>query len=335
MRFLILLTIIVTCCLSFVRWENPVWKAPSTFNAPFYKVEVSQLTRAKVELGRKLFYDPILSKNNTISCASCHNSFHAFAHTDHALSHGIYDSIGTRNAPPLFNLAWSTHLMWDGASFHLDAQALAPIENNIEMDEKLNHVLIKLQQSQKYPALFKQAYGSPTITGERFLNALQAFELTLVSASSKYDSVMADQSSFTAQEKNGYQLFQKNCNRCHTEPLFTNHQFADNGLAVNPALNDVGRYRISRKSTDSLKFKVPSLRNLSYTYPYMHDGRFNSLQSVLKHYTKGIVQHPNLDEGLRAGIPLSDKERTDIIAFILTLNDRSFVFNKNYSEPKN
>jgi cytochrome c peroxidase len=155
-----------------------------------------------------------------------------------------------------------------------------------------------------------------------------------VSANSKYDSFKLGKANFNAQEQSGYQLFTMHCNRCHTEPLFTNHQFADNGLALNPELNDVGRYRISRKSIDSLKFKVPSLRNLSYTYPYMHDGRFNSLQSVLKHYTKGIVQHPNLDEGLRAGIPLSDKERTDIIAFLLTLNDRSFVFDKQFSQPK-
>ncbi len=334
MRSIIIFFIIVTCCLSFVRWENTVWKAPSYFNAPYYKVEVSQLTRAKVELGRKLFYDPILSKNNTISCASCHNSYHAFAHTDHALSHGIYDSIGTRNAPALFNLAWSKELMWDGASFHLDAQALAPIENKIEMDEKLNHVLQKLQANPSYVSAFQTAYGKGPITGEKFLNALQSFQLTLVSANSKYDSVKLEKANFNAQEQSGYQLFTMHCNRCHTEPLFTNHQFADNGLAVNLELNDVGRYRITRKSSDSLKFKVPSLRNLSYTYPYMHDGRFNSLQSVLKHYTKEIVQHPNLDEGLRAGIPLSDKERTDIIAFLLTLNDRSFVFDKQFSQPK-
>ena len=335
MRLLLVILFLSLLSASFIKWENPVFKSPAGFNAPYYKAEVIQLTKTKVELGRALFYDPILSKNNTISCGSCHNSYHAFAHTDHALSHGIYDSIGTRNAPPLFNLAWSTHLMWDGASFHLDAQALAPIENKIEMNEKLNHVLTKLQQSQKYPALFKQAYGSATITGERFLNALQAFELTLVSASSKYDSVIAGQSNFTAQEKNGYQLFQKNCNRCHSEPLFTNNQFADNGLAVNPELNDLGRYRITHRSSDSLCFKVPSLRNLSYTFPYMHDGRFNSLQAVLKHYTSGIVTHANTDSQLRNGMLLTEKERVDIIAFLLTLNDRSFVFNKNNSEPKN
>lgn len=335
MRFLFLLSALLLVCASFIKWENPILYSPPGFNAPYYKAQVIQLTKAKVELGRALFYDPILSKNNTISCGSCHNSYHAFAHTDHALSHGIYDSIGTRNAPALFNLAWSKDLMWDGASFHLDAQALAPIENRAEMAETLQHVLAKLQASPKYPSLFQKAYGSSIISGERFLNAIQSFELTLVSAHSKYDSVIAGQSNFNAQEKNGYQLFQAHCNRCHTEPLFTNNNFADNGLPVNPSLNDIGRMRVTRRSNDSLLFKIPSLRNLSYTYPYMHDGRFNSLQSVLKHYTSGIVSHPNTDPKLRNGIPLTDKERVDIIAFLLTLNDRSFVFNKNYSEPKN
>lgn len=297
---------------------------PAHWGKPAYDFARNPLSRTCIALGRRLFYDPILSKDSSISCASCHLSFTAFTHVDHALSHGIQDRVGRRNSPALMNLAWSQHFMWDGAVNHLDFQALAPIENAAEMDEKLPNVIKKLQQSSLYKALFFQAYGDSTATGERLLKAIAQFELTLVSAGSKYDRMKAGLDSFTVQEQNGYQLFQQHCAPCHTEPLFTNHQFEKNGLPVDSTLNDFGRMAVTRQASDSLLFKVPTLRNIEFSYPYMHDGRFRKLRNVLNHY----AQEKQLN------ISLNTNDKVDLMAFLLTLTDKSFLFNPDFSFPK-
>lgn len=326
LSFLILL-------LGFTGKEIYVLKFPYYFPKPAYDLTKNPLTAAKIELGRVLFYDPILSVDNTISCSSCHSSYNAFAHTDHALSHGINDKIGTRNAPALFNLAWHPSFMWDGAVNHLDVQALAPIAHPKEMAEKIENVVHKLQNSKLYPKLFFKAYNDTIITGERVLKALSQFQLTLISSNSKYDRVKQKKEIFTRQEQNGYQLFKKNCNSCHTEPLFSNYTFANNGLPVDTTLNDRGKWTITKQSADSLKFKVPSLRNLSYTYPYMHDGRFNKLSQVVNHYTQ-IKQSPTLSKELNGPVSLTSNEKADLISFLLTLNDPDFTFNPKFSYPK-
>lgn len=308
---------------------------PSYFPKPIYIFENNALDSAKIELGRALFYDPILSKNNTISCASCHSPYNAFAHTDHELSHGIHDSIGFRNAPALFNLAWQEKFMWDGAINHLDVQALAPIHHPNEMGENIKNVVQKLKNATIYLPLFEKAFSSKEITGEFVLKALAQFQVQLISGNSKYDKVKQGKETFTIQEKNGYQLFKKSCNSCHTEPLFSNYSFQNNGLSVDTTLNDYGRWVVTKKSIDSLKFKVPSLRNLSYTYPYMHDGRFKKLQDVLTHYTEGIEKHPTLSKQLTTSIQLTSNEKVDLIAFLKTLNDNDFIFNPKNQFPKN
>jgi len=325
--------VFILASFAFVR-ELKYLDYPEYFPAPAYDFTKNELTSSKVKLGRALFYDPILSKDNTVSCASCHSPFNAFAHTDHDLSHGINDEIGTRNAPALFNLAWKSSFMHDGAINHLDMQALAPISHPKEMGETLLNVANKLQKSTIYPTLFFDAFQDSIVTGERILKALSQFQLTLVSANSKYDQVKQGEGEFTDQEKNGYALFQKNCNSCHQEPLFTNDKFANNGLSVDTTLNDFGRWNITRKSNDSLKFKVPTLRNLSFTYPYMHDGRFRKLRHVLKHYTSNIQQHPTLSKELNQPIRLTSNEKADLIAFLLTLNDKEFVFNPKHQFPR-
>ena len=195
----------------------------------------------KKELGRLLFYDPILSSDNTISCSSCHLSYTAFTHTDHAVSHGVFDRVGKRNAPALFNLAWKKNFMWDGAIHSLDAQAMAPIENVLEMNETLANVVRKLNERKFYRAYFFQAWGDSLATGERVLKSLSQFMLSFVSNQSKYDEVLAGKNTFSEQEQKGYVLFQKKCNACHTEPLFTNDEFKSNGIAFNDSLNDFGR----------------------------------------------------------------------------------------------
>lgn len=315
---------------SFVIWEENLFFQPKHFPKPYYDFSKNPLTMEKVELGRRLFYDPILSKDSTISCANCHSQYSAFTHIDHALSHGIGDSIGTRNSLALMNLAWQKTFMWDGAINHLDMQSLAPITHPDEMGETFPNVINKLQHSAKYRHLFQKAYKDSIITGEHTLKAIAQFMLSLVSATSKYDSVMLKQAVFTPKEQNGYVLFQKNCNVCHQAPLFSSGEFENNGLTIDTTLNDMGRMKITNNPADARKFKVPTLRNIEFTYPYMHDGRFKRLSEVLKHYTTGIEQSPTLSPHLTTPIALTSNEKVDLIAFLLTLSDKSFVFDKRF-----
>ena len=269
-----------------------------------------------------------------ISCASCHSPYSAFTHVDHAVSHGIDDRVGTRNSPALMNLAWHDLFMWDGAVNHLDMQALAPISHPDEMGETMEHVVKKIQNSNKYLSLFKKAFNDTNISGEYTLKALSQFMLTLVSSTSKYDSVMRKQTQFTEQENKGYKLFKLYCASCHTEPLFTNTGFENNGLPLDTTLNDIGRMRITKNPVDSLKFKVPTLRNIEFSFPYMHDGRFKKISDVLKHYTSGVVSSKTLAKQLQEPIILSSNDKVDLTAFLLTLTDKSFLFNPKYTFPK-
>jgi len=312
------------------KWDLLVY--PSYFPQPTYSFENNPLKAEKVNLGRVLFYDPILSRDHSTSCASFHSPYNAFAHTDHDLSHGIDDQIGTRNAPPLFNLAWQETFMWDGAIHHLDMQALAPISHPKEMGSSIREVVEKLQASDIYPTLFAKAFGDSSITGQHLLQALSQFQLTLVSAKAKYDEVKAGRAAFTTQEENGYALYQRNCSSCHTEPLFSSYEMANNGLPLDTTLNDFGKGAITKQAQDSLKFKIPSLRNLSFTYPYMHDGRFRKLRHVIQHYTGGIQDLAQTD--LKYKIQLSSNEKADLIAFLLTLNDKTFVFDPKHQFPR-
>lgn len=308
--------------------------SPPHFPKPNYRFEENPLTRDGILLGRALFYDNLLSANNMVSCASCHSVYNAFAHTDHALSHGIDDRIGKRNAPALMNLAWQQRFMWDGAIHHLDMQSLAPISHRDEMGSSIVEVIQKLQASKVYPPLFEAAWGSPEVTGERVLKSLSQFMLTLVSAGSKYDRVKLQQAQFTEQEARGYEIFKTQCNSCHTEPLFTSNTFKNNGLPVDPKLNDMGRYGITQNPEDSLCFKVPTLRNLKYTYPYMHDGRFETLSEVMRHYSGNLRNSAKLDAQLSQGLPLGGNAKIDLTAFLLTLSDSAFVFNPNLAFPR-
>lgn len=309
---------------------------PENWPTPSYPFQQNPLTKEGILLGRRLFYDPILSRDSSTSCSSCHLSYSAFTHIDHPLSHGIEDRIGTRNSIALMNLAWNKHFMWDGGIHLLDAQALAPITDSTELGESLPHVIHKLARNPAYPALFEAAFGTGAITGEHLLKALSQFQLTLISANSKYDQVMRQEEgvAFTPQEAKGYALFQQHCNHCHTEPLFTNHGFAHNGLPIDSLLQDVGRMRITGNSQDSLVFKIPSLRNLSYSFPYMHDGRFQQLSEVLQHYRTEFPPTPTIHPSLKGGIPLDTYQQADLIAFLHTLDDRTFVFNPAFAYPR-
>ena len=315
---------IAIICLSAFAWKP--WPAKN------YKVTPNTADSALIYLGRVLFYDPVLSRDSSISCESCHSPYTAFAHTDHPTSHGIDDRIGSRNAPALFNLAWQRELMWDGAINHLEMQALAPITNADEMDEKLPVVLNKLRRSERYKKLFLKAWGDTGIDTQRLLKSISRFLLTLESRNSRYDSMKNGSVRFTGQEQKGYAVFRKNCNVCHTEPLFSHYGFEKNGLPVNSKNADLGRMKVTLLSSDSLKFKVPSLRNIELTYPYMHDGRFKNLSEVIRYYSDELKPGSAL-ASLKAPLHLSPEEKTDLLAFLLTLTDRSFVKNKNHQFP--
>ncbi|MFK8161880.1 MAG: cytochrome-c peroxidase [Lewinella sp.] len=322
LRPLLLLTAMLSFAMATEQVINLAY--PDYFPTPTYDFQANPLSDSKIQLGRRLFYDEILSGDGTVSCASCHSPYSAFAHTDHDLSHGIDDQIGTRNAPALFNLAWSTSFHRDGAHHHLDLQALAPISHPAEMGSNINDVVARLQADSAYTAGFARAWRDTMVTGERVLKSLAQFQLTLVSAGSKYDQVRAQKDTFSVQEAKGYTLFKAHCNSCHSEPLFTNQGFATNGLGVDTTLNDFGRVMITTLPADSLLFKVPSLRNLSFTYPYMHDGRFRKLRQVLEHYANRL-NNP---------LPLASNDQADLIAFLLTLDDRAFVFDRRHGFPR-
>ena len=313
------------------------FQKPSNFPAPAYHFATNTVTKDGFELGRKLFYEPMLSANNTISCGSCHIQTSAFTHHGHSLSHGIFDRMGTRNSPPIMNLAWSTSFMMDGGVADLDLQPILPITNHEEMDESMANVLQKLRKSSNYPALFEKTYSSREITTNSFLKALSQFMVMCVSSNSKYDIVMRNEGNktFTTDEQEGRLLVQQKCGSCHKEPLFTDYSFRNNGLSIS-MVNDEGRFKVTEIITDKYKFKVPSLRNLAYTAPYMHDGRLLTLDAVLDHYTSNVQRTPNLDSLLlqnsSPGIDLTAKERTKIIAFLNTLNDRTFLFDNRFSE---
>ena len=303
---------------------------PNGFPAPSGQLQNNPVTKAGFELGKKLFYDPILSKDSTIHCGTCHQQLGAFSHVNQALSNGINNLVGKRNSPALINLAWHSEFFWDGGSNHIEMQPIAPITNPVEMGESLNAVIAKLNRSSFYPSLFQSAYGNDTITSQGILRALAQFMSCLISANSKYDQVRNGQISFTAMEDSGYSIFRSKCSACHKEPLLTDLSYRNNGMDAH--FVDGGRARITTLASDSGKFKVPTLRNVALSYPYMHDGRISSLSMVIDHYRSTIVQSATIDPLLSAGnMAISDAEKAQLIAFLNTLTDQSFITDKKFS----
>jgi cytochrome c peroxidase len=304
---------------------------PSNFPSPIYTYSNNPLTKKGFELGRFLFYDPLLSLDSSISCGTCHAQGHAFADHNIPLSKGVKNKLGIRNAPSLVNLAWSTSFMWDGGVNHIEVQPLVPLTSEHEMGETMAQIVLKLNRSEFYKQKFKEAFGVTKITDQKLLHALAQFTSMLVSSNSKYDQVIAGKDQFTTEEKQGYELFKLNCALCHTEPLFTDYSFRNSGLPID--LIDTGREKVSQDAKDRGKFKVPTLRNIAYTYPYMHDGRFSNLEEVLKFKVQGIQDSPTLDPYLKKGIKLNTQEQKAIISFLNTLTDFNFIGNTLFSEP--
>ena len=280
------------------------------------------LTKERIELGKHLFNDPNLSGNNQVSCASCHLKAHAFAEPRH-VSVGIDGGVGFLNAMPLHNLAWKKKFFWDGRATRLRDQALEAIESPGEMAANLDTITQYLTQHSQYPALFQAAFGPNSVTPEHLTVAIEQFVLSLTSMDSKFDRAQRGEAQLSSQEQRGFELFfteydprhnqyGADCFHCHGGAFFSDFQFHHTGLPY----------------TDGKRFATPSLRNLSLTAPYMHDGRFKTLEEVLQHYTSGIQHSQNLSPSLAKhrgkGIPLSQSDQKAIIAFLHTLTDRHY-----------
>lgn len=307
---------------------------PAGFPAPAYKFEDNPLTEEAFQLGRKLFYDGRLSRDSAFPCSSCHQQIAVFGTYEHDRSHGYGMSHTLRNAPPLFNLAWQKELHWDGRFKSLFSEAAQPIQAHNEMAENFFTIIFRLGSDTQYTNMFRAAFGSPVVTEQRILQSLAQFTGTITSSESRYDRFKRGDVTFTVSELNGYQLYQTNCATCHPEPMFTDYSFRNIGLPVDPELNDYGRMRVTGQHEDSLKFKVPSLRNVNLTANYMHDGRFNTLMQVLNHYSSGVQNSPTLDPLLTNKIPLTPTEKTDLFAFLKTLSDSSMLHDPRFSKPQ-
>lgn len=311
---------------------------PSNFPALAYDISLNPPTEKGFELGKKLFYDGRLSSDGLVSCGFCHIQEDAFTHHGHTFSHGVGEGIGTRNTPSIQNLGFQTAFMYDGAASHLDLQPIIPMTNPVEMDGDIVKIIAMLNADADYQKLFKQAFADGKINSENMLKAMSQFMLMMVSSNSKFDKFRRNEvgGSFTTDETAGYALFKSKCASCHATDLMTDDSFRNNGLAVNPAINDVGRYRMTELATDYYKFKVPSLRNVELTAPYMHDGRFGTLEGVLEHYNAGVVDSPTLDPILKQngklGIALSTTQKAQLVAFLKTLTDNQYLTDKRFSE---
>jgi len=313
--------------------DNIAEVVPDGWPQPNYTFSTNPVSEAGFVLGRALFYETLLSKDNTISCGSCHQLTSAFANTEHKLSHGINDLLGKRNAPGLFNLTWHTSFMHDGGINHIENQPPAPITNTVEMGEEIENVVKKLQASDKYRKLFNDAFGDELVNSQRMFKAITQFQGLIYSYTSKYDEYKAGKAQFSEAEKRGYSLFLAKCSACHKEPLFSDFVIRSNGLPVDPSLNDIGQGLVDNQPGSYYKFKTPSLRNIAKTGPYMHDGRFSTLQQCLNHYTGGITNFTNLDPLLQNGIPMTDGEKADIVEFLLSLTDYRLLSDKRYADP--
>ena len=311
-----------------------------TFSAFFPQPNLPRdnpLTGEGVALGGKLFFDRRLSADNLESCANCHNPRRAFSQPQR-VSRGVDGDLGTRNAMSLENLAWKDSFFWDGRAASVRDQVLQPIQNPTEMDESLTNLAAKISADENYPRLFKNAFGSPEITSDRIARALEQFLLVQVSFDSKFDHVMNGTAKFTKEEARGYVLFNTeydpyhgqfgaDCFHCHGGPLFQSQDFANNGL--DSAFTDLGRYNVTHRTGDEGKFAVPSLRNVAVTGPYMHDGRFQTLEQVVEHYCTGMKRSATLDPNLAkhpdGGVPLSTADKKALVAFLKTLTDEKFL----------
>lgn len=309
------------------------------------------LTVEGVELGRHLFYDKILSRDNTVSCASCHHQVNAFSDPN-TVSIGIEGRTGTRQSMALVNMGWQQFFFWDGRVATLEEQIFHPIVDPVEMDNTWTEVETRLRQHDKYPQMFFKAFGEAGVDSVKASKAIAQFLRTMISAESKFDLIykfsngipldanesMAFQE-VTPEELAGFDIFMSldggDCLHCHIGPLMQVQIFSNNGL--DSEFDDLGRKNVTGNPNDAGRFKVPTLRNIGYTAPYMHDGRFNTLDEVIDHYSHGVVWSPTIDTNMEfvshGGVQLNSEEKAFLKAFLLTFNDPNFISNPKFSNP--
>ena len=360
MKFNKIILIIIPICLIVIinscRPDKPIIEEP--IDEP-YNLEIGSfpnpdiatdnpLTREGVKLGRMLFYEKMLSRNNTQACASCHNQLTAFSDTN-KFSIGINNLQGKRQAMSVFNMAWhSNEFFWDGRAHLLRDQSLKPIQDNLEMDETLNNVVSKLKASSTYTAQFKKAFGTENIDTFLISKALEQFMNSIVSNNSKYDKFLAGTATLTAQEERGRFLFfteynpsfpnatGADCQHCHGGANFENDKYMNNGIDNDASITDIGRQKVTNNPNDKGAFKVPSLRNVELTFPYMHDGRFKTLEEVVDHYNlvkNSTTLDPSFQQQLPNGLQLTASDKQALVAFLKTLTDTKLTTDTRYSSP--
>lgn len=333
-RLLLFFILFISCDNSreeITKADDFQFVVPPHFPEPTYTFRNNPINKAGFELGKKLFNDPILSKDNSVACANCHAKAVAFSDPQHDFSVGVGDRIGLRNAPAIQNMAFMNEFFWDGGVVHLDFVPTNAIENPLEMNETLSNVVQKLNRIEEYRLLFKKAFGNiDSINAPLMLHAFSQYMNMLISANSKYDQYYLGKTQLTENEQSGLALFKKHCESCHSGVLFTNQGYANNG--IDSIFMDLGRANISEGKEDIGKFKIPSLRNVSLTAPYMHNAKFKTLAEVLNHYANGVKDSPTLDARLKKdnklGISISPEEQQRIIDFLSTLTDRDFISNE-------
>ena len=316
-----------------IPFDNPEipLDIPMDFPEMNFSVQGNKPTKYGVELGKMLFNEKRFSGNNTISCASCHQPEKAFA-DENPKSIGVYNRVGLRNTPAVQNMAFMRHYNWDGNILQLERQPLVPIITHEEMNSSIMEVIAKLRDDLTYKEMFRKAFGDEQITADRIYKSIVQFEYTLISANSKYDRVVHQgMERFTESEEKGLRVFEAKCKSCHGTGLFTDQSFRNIGFPINPDTEEAGRARVTGDPKDWMSYRVPSLRNIEFTAPYGSFGQFKTLKDVLDYMDQGVLYAENLDPIFKANgnrLPMNEEEKADIIAFLKTLSDHSFVAQK-------
>jgi len=316
---------------------TPVYRieTPDNLGKHLPQNERNPITKKGVALGKKIFFDQRFSSNDKVSCATCHQPEKAFTDGLVLSNLGVSGKLLLRNTPTLANIAWAQGLFWDGGALNLESLSFGPLTHADEMNNDLDSLVEWLSNDPEYNHLFKEAFPDLEVSSASISRALAQFQRTIISANSKYDKyIRGDKNQFSLVEKKGHQLFIQHCSHCHQPGHFTDYNYHNNG--IDSIFNDhsfeeifMGRYRISRAHEDIGKYKTPTLRNIALTAPYMHDGRFLTLERVLQHYANGIKHSKTLSPILKKegqlGIPLSAQEQSEIIEFLHTLTDEEFI----------
>lgn len=349
--FLLLLGILVSSCdddtIEVLPEDAPYTLEYGKLPQPEIPAD-NPLTVQGVKLGRMLFYEKMLSRDNSISCASCHNQKAAFSDTNR-VSIGVGGSLGKRQAMAVFNTLWhNNEFFWDGRAHLLRDQSLKPIQDDLEMDETLDNVVLKLKGKKLYRDQFKVVFGDENITAERMSKAMEQFMNSIVSYQSKFDDFLVGKAELTPLEERGKFLFfteynpafpnasGADCQHCHGGANFENDNYMNNGIDDDVSALDDGRKTATGLATDKAKFKVPSLRNVALTPPYMHDGRFKTLDEVINHYNlvrESQTLDPSFYQQLPGGLKLSDDDKKALVAFLHTLTDTHLISDPKYADP--